>query len=124
VSERVLLDRLAAAGFCGVSPDSFDRHIRPVLPIVRVGALVRWHRRDLEAWADKTLQLGALLRKSGAKVTLDIGRNITHPCTFCGKLPDTSHELVTIGTYPNGDDLTRPVCANCMALAKAMGGVR
>lgn len=52
------------------------------------------------------------------RVTFDSGRNFTHPCTFCGK-QNQPHELVTIGRYSNGDELTRPVCSDCMPIAKA-----
>lgn len=60
------------------------------------------------------------LEKSGARVTFDRGRDITHPCTFCATPANPHHELVTIGTYPNGDDLTRPVCVKCMTIAEAI----
>lgn len=58
-----------------------------------------------------------LIKTSGVRVTFDSGRNINHPCTFCAA--PGPHKLVTIGAYPNGDDLTRPVCPRCMTIAEA-----
>lgn len=43
----------------------------------------------------------------------DPGCNGRHPCTFCGRAPDGTHDLSTIGTYPNGEPITRPVCSAC-----------
>jgi len=65
-------------------------------------------------------ELCELLDAVGASVTLDLGRNIRNPCTFCGRPPNRGqvHTLVTLGRYLNGDDLTRPVCEKCMPLAK------
>ena len=50
-----------------------------------------------------------LLRETGLRATFDPRRNLTHPCYFCEK-SEKKRELVTIGYYLNGDDLTRPVC--------------
>lgn len=50
---KLLLDRREAAALMGVSVRSFDRHIRPALPIVQVGGLPRWILADLTAWADR-----------------------------------------------------------------------
>lgn len=54
-----------------------------------------------------------------ARVTFDSGRNISHPCTFCGTPAAPYHELFTIGRYLNGDDLTRPVCVDCIPIVEA-----
>jgi len=66
---------------------------------------------------DAVEQLCDLLVESGARVTFDSGRNNTRPCTFCGTLPESAFELVTIGTYFDGEQLTRPVCKRCMPIA-------
>lgn len=66
--------------------------------------------------SDATKKLCALLRSANAHVTFDPGRNHTHPCTFCATPAAPTHELKTIGMYPNGDELTRPVCARCLPL--------
>lgn len=76
---------------------------------------------DIDAALLRGDAVGALckmLRAAGARVTFDSGRNVTHPCTFCDTV-DGPRQLVTIGTYPNGDDLTRPVCGACMPLVEA-----
>ncbi len=68
---------------------------------------------------DAIEKLGCALKRSGAKVTLDPGRNITYPCTFCGRAPHAGvYRLRDIGRYPNGDTLTRPVCEECSPLAE------
>lgn len=58
---------------------------------------------------------------SGARVTFDRGRSNKNPCTFCGASADegSAHRLRSIGFYPNGDLLTRPVCDReaCIAIA-------
>jgi hypothetical protein len=54
------------------------------------------------------------------KMTFDVGRNHTHPCTFCAKPADPVHELVVIGTYITGAELSRPVCKNCMKFVEVM----
>lgn len=49
--ESPLLTRAEAARWCRVSVAAFDAHIRPHLPVKRVGRRVLVHRADLEAWA-------------------------------------------------------------------------
>lgn len=68
------------------------------------------------------LRLAKLLESVGAKVTVDPGRSIFHPCTFCGQppVPHFTHELMTIGRYLNGAKLTRPVCDDCKILVTKM----
>jgi DNA-binding NtrC family response regulator len=61
-------------------------------------------------------KLAALLERAGAKVTLDLGRNMLHNCTFCNEPPAASHELCDIGHYMNGETITRPVCVSCKVL--------
>lgn len=58
-----------------------------------------------------------LIARSGVKVTFDPGRSHRNPCTFCGVAPASGiHELVTLGTYLNGEELTRPVCVACLPM--------
>ncbi len=45
-----LFTRLEAAAFCRVSPRTFDQHLRDVVPTVRIGSRVLFHRQELEAW--------------------------------------------------------------------------
>lgn len=68
---------------------------------------------------DEVEYLADLLDTANARVTFDSGRDCTHPCTFCGKRPQAAHDLVDIGTYPNGDKITRPVCKGCKPRAEA-----
>lgn len=70
---------------------------------------------------DAVEQLGQFLSEAGATVTFDSGRSISHPCTFCGQLRPP-HKLMTIGTYPSGAALTRPVCGQCEPVAEARAG--
>lgn len=44
------LQRKQAAAAIGVSGDTFDRHIRPELPCVYVGATRLYRVADLDAW--------------------------------------------------------------------------
>lgn len=72
---------------------------------------------------DPVEELAELLTLAGAVPTLDSGRNSTYPCTFCGTpasraLSGKSHDLVTIGRYPTGAALTRPVCKNCLSTGR------
>jgi len=46
-----MMTRAEAAKWCRVSLAAFDAHIRPNLPVKRVGRRVLVHRSDLEAWA-------------------------------------------------------------------------
>jgi hypothetical protein len=47
------MTRAEAADFCHVSVDSFDAHVRPLLPPPkRVGRRILFLRSDLEAWAE------------------------------------------------------------------------
>jgi hypothetical protein len=70
---------------------------------------------------DATKRLTEALRKSGAVPTLDPGRNMTHPCTFCGRKPDKGYfRLRDIGRYPGGEIIERPVCEDCSPLAEPL----
>jgi hypothetical protein len=74
----------------------------------------------LEYEGDAVNDLAVLLDSAGARVSFDRGRSNTHPCTFCGKPPADggAHQLLTIGRYISGADLTRPVCSGCDAIAR------
>lgn len=67
---------------------------------------------------DPIKELSDILDAVGTRWTFDKGRTWKNPCTFCGK-SDTPRELVTIGRYGSGDDLTRPVCERCKRLGEA-----
>ncbi len=71
---------------------------------------------------DEIDELAELLQSAGAVVTVDSGRSIRHPCTFCARPAEPAHELWTIGTYTDGKTLTRPVCKRCEKLAELHGG--
>lgn len=88
-------------------------------------AFERWAAQNAgfdAEWAaagdDPVKMLCVALRRSGARVSFDRGRSIAHPCTFCGRT-DEPRNLVTIGRYTSGEELTRPVCARCMPIADA-----
>lgn len=71
---------------------------------------------------DAVTRLGKILKRTGMKVTFDPGRNNTHPCTFCAKKAEPTHELLVIGTYPNGDAIERPVCVDCKPIVEPTEG--
>lgn len=66
-------------------------------------------------------ELLALLKEAGINPSFDMGRNITHPCTYCAR-SDVPLELVTIGTYFDGSSLTRPVCGECLPMVRKAKG--
>lgn len=49
-ADSPLLTRIEAAAFCRVSARAFDQHVRDVVPTVRIGSRVLFHRQELEAW--------------------------------------------------------------------------
>lgn len=61
-------------------------------------------------------ELCNIIESAGLKLTFDRGRNNTLPCTFCGSL-EGPRELVALGTYYQGDVLSRPVCVACLPIA-------
>lgn len=84
----------------------------------------RWADRNagyeatMEAAGDDPIkQLCALLKPSGARVDVDLGRSTALPCTFCGSKGD--NDLVKIGRYGDGSSLERPVCTRCKPIAEA-----
>lgn len=42
----------AAAAYCGVIEETFDKHIRPHVPPVAIGARRLWDVRALDRWLD------------------------------------------------------------------------
>jgi hypothetical protein len=50
---QLLLTREDAARACGMSVDSFKRHVEPDLRIVRVSAMRRVPVAELEAWIEQ-----------------------------------------------------------------------
>jgi hypothetical protein len=44
------LRREEAARACGVSEETFDKHVRPTLPVVRLGAVRVYPVEQLRAW--------------------------------------------------------------------------
>lgn len=85
----------------------------------------RWAEADAgfeekrDACGDDFLKLLCLyVDRAGVRVSCDTGRNYTRPCTFCGtSKEDEPRELVKLGTYRDGEDLERPVCARCRPVA-------
>ena len=53
VGVHLLLTRAEAAALChpDLSVAAFDAHVRPELPVVRIGRRVFFRRADVEAWA-------------------------------------------------------------------------
>lgn len=50
---RLALQRKEAAVALGVSPDTFDRHVRPSLPVVYLGSTRLWRVADLDAFLQR-----------------------------------------------------------------------
>jgi predicted DNA-binding transcriptional regulator AlpA len=48
------LSRVEAARKCGVSLSTFDTHVRPFVPTVKVGRNPRFLESDLDAWLTRT----------------------------------------------------------------------
>jgi len=61
------LCREDAAKACGVSDETFDRHIRPTLPVVRLGSVRVYPVEHLEAWLRENAEAPAaeLARRAG-----------------------------------------------------------
>lgn len=58
---RLALQRKEAAEALGISGDTFDRHVRPHLRCVYVGATRLWRVADLDAWLEREAkELGSL----------------------------------------------------------------
>lgn len=47
-----LLGRDAAAAYCGMSSDHFDRHVARLVPPLEFGAKLLWDVRALDKWLD------------------------------------------------------------------------
>lgn len=54
---RVTLRLPEAAASLGMSPDHFDRHVRPSLRVVHSGALTLVPLAELAKWADREAQM-------------------------------------------------------------------
>jgi hypothetical protein len=51
--ERARLSRKEAAAHMQVTTATFDKHIAPDLPVIRIGKLCFYMLADLEAWVDR-----------------------------------------------------------------------
>jgi hypothetical protein len=60
--EPVAVDREAAARACGVSPNHFDRWIRPELRSIKSGQRVLYPVAELRRWADQAADRGGVRR--------------------------------------------------------------
>lgn len=50
---RLALRKPDAAAACGLSDESFDRYVRPYVPVVRLGAVTVWPVADLVAFLEE-----------------------------------------------------------------------
>lgn len=57
-----LLCREAAAAYLGVHDDTFEKHVRPHVPPVEIGARALWDVKALDRWLDEKSGLTAELR--------------------------------------------------------------
>jgi len=57
-----LLSREAAAAYCGVTPETFEVHIRPHVRPIEIGARRLWDIRALNRWLDERSGLVEALR--------------------------------------------------------------
>lgn len=76
-------------------------------------------------WIDRVgpvRALGELLEEAGARVTLDMERDVTKPCIMCGTTdrPRDLYHVATViedrGQWERGDEITRPVCIRCVII--------
>lgn len=74
-----------------------------------------------DEFGDATRELGELLERLGARITIDLERNNTKPCIVCGS-KETPRTLVEVGVYSidlgnirKGDPIFRPLCTACIA---------
>jgi hypothetical protein len=51
-THRLALQRAEAAEALGIGVDTFDRHVRPYVRCVHVGAVRLWSVRELQRWLD------------------------------------------------------------------------
>jgi hypothetical protein len=47
-----LINRRAAAAYCGISPVHFDKQIAPVVPPIQLGGRNVWDLKALDRWLD------------------------------------------------------------------------
>lgn len=57
-----LLGSPAAAAYCGVTGETFEKHIRPHVPPIEIGARRVWDVKALDRWLDERSGLTAELR--------------------------------------------------------------
>lgn len=50
---RLALRKPDAAAACGLSDESFDRYVRPYVPVVRLGSVTVWPVADLLAFLEE-----------------------------------------------------------------------
>jgi excisionase family DNA binding protein len=55
--ERVAYTLEEAADALGMSKDSFERHVKPTIRMVRLGRMIRIPRRELERWCEENAHL-------------------------------------------------------------------
>ena len=48
-----LLSREAAAEYCSISPTTFDQHIVPAVPALKIGSRSLWDIKKLDRWLDE-----------------------------------------------------------------------
>jgi hypothetical protein len=57
-----LLSREAAATYCGITAETFEQHVRPHVPPIKIGARRLWDVRALDRWLDVQSGLTDALR--------------------------------------------------------------
>jgi hypothetical protein len=57
-----LLSRCAAAAYCGLTAETFEKHIRPHVFPIEIGARRLWDVRALDRWLDQRSGLVNALR--------------------------------------------------------------
>src|SRR2546428_7049328 len=64
-----LLCRICASTYLGISPKSFERHVRSKLPIVLLGKLPRWARDDIDRWITQSRIVSQWQTKTATRYT-------------------------------------------------------
>jgi hypothetical protein len=57
-----LLARDAAAAYCGVITERFEKHIRPYVKPVEIGSRVLWDIKALDRWLDQQSGLDSIVQ--------------------------------------------------------------
>lgn len=89
-----LLTRAEAARLCRCSVETFDQHVRPQLPVLRVGRRVLVRSEDLEAWMQAPEQGKAALRAPPKPIPLT---DLRHLERIAVRLPLTRGQRVRLG---------------------------